>query len=328
MKLLNYFGLFTLFILFGVKAISQDKHFVYLQTENKQQFYIEINSSTLKSSATGYLIIPKLTDGDYTFILGFPKAEYDKQKLSFTVAGKDAGYLIKNFGKSGWGLFNLNSMKVTMATPSASQELQSANNTDDFTKSLSGVVNTDLSSNKNSVPQDKNLKRVKLLSTSKNNSGREMIYIVANGGSYDTVSVFMPAPSGNEISTSETTIANTENSDSQKNVAAEPEEIIKIKSSNTCKNIASDKDFLKMRKQMASKSSEEGMVQASQKEFKKKCFSVANIQNLSMLFFTDKGRYDFYDAAYSHVYDLENFASLKSNLKDSYYITRFEAMLR
>ena len=45
------------------------------------------------------------------------------------------------------------------------------------------------------------------------------------------------------------------------------------------------------------------------------------------LFLNDAGKYKFFDAAYLYVSDVENFASLKEELKDGYYINRFRAML-
>ena len=51
------------------------------------------------------------------------------------------------------------------------------------------------------------------------------------------------------------------------------------------------------------------------------------IKNLSTLFLNDDGKYKFFDAAYTHVSDPENFSSLAAELKDEYYINRFKAML-
>jgi hypothetical protein len=79
---------------------------------------------------------------------------------------------------------------------------------------------------------------------------------------------------------------------------------------------------------MAALNGNEEMIDAAKKYFKGVCFSTAQIKNLSTLFLDDAGKYSFFDAAYKYVSDIENFASLQSELKDPYYINRFKAMLR
>jgi len=96
---------------------------------------------------------------------------------------------------------------------------------------------------------------------------------------------------------------------------------------NNCPSVASESDFLKLRKKMAAETKDDGMVDEAKKQFKTKCFAVSQIRNLSALFLNDNGKYKFFDAAYTHVPDPENFSSLITELKDEYYINRFKAML-
>jgi Domain of unknown function (DUF4476) len=94
-----------------------------------------------------------------------------------------------------------------------------------------------------------------------------------------------------------------------------------------CSLVANDNDFMKLRKKMAAESSDDGMVDEAKKIFKVKCFTTAQLKNLSTLFLNDAGKYKFLDMAYTHVSDQENFSSLSTELKDEYYINRFKAML-
>ncbi len=97
---------------------------------------------------------------------------------------------------------------------------------------------------------------------------------------------------------------------------------------NNCSNVASESDFLKLRKNMASETSDDGMIEEAKKYFKSKCFTTEQVKNLSVLFLKDAGKYNFFDAAYTHVSDPGNFPSLTTELNDEYYINRFKAMLR
>jgi Domain of unknown function (DUF4476) len=96
---------------------------------------------------------------------------------------------------------------------------------------------------------------------------------------------------------------------------------------SNCTGMASANDFLKLRKNMAAKSNDEDMIREAKKTFRLKCFSTGQIKNLSSLFLNDEGKYQFFDAAYTHVTDQEVFYALQAELKDEYYIKRFKALI-
>jgi hypothetical protein len=130
------------FLFFSQGASAQINHFIYLQTENKQPFYVKLDKVLLSSSASGYLIIPKLKDGSYKLTVGFPKNEWQEQVFNYTVQQLDAGYLLKNFGEKGWGLFNFQSLDITMSLNSnVTVTAKNDDKTDAFSALLSNVVN-------------------------------------------------------------------------------------------------------------------------------------------------------------------------------------------
>jgi Domain of unknown function (DUF4476) len=106
--------IFSIFLsfLFYFSTIAQQNHFIYLQTEGKQPFYVKLDKKILSSSSAGYLIIPKLTEGNYTLLLGFPKNEWAEQSLDVTIQKNDIGYLVKNFNEKGWALVDMNSYQI------------------------------------------------------------------------------------------------------------------------------------------------------------------------------------------------------------------------
>ena len=97
---------------------------------------------------------------------------------------------------------------------------------------------------------------------------------------------------------------------------------------NNCSEVASESDFFKLRKKMAGEGKEDDMISEAKKYFKTKCFTTGHLKNLSTLFLTDEGKYNFFDMAYKYVSDAEIFGSLQTELKDEYYNSRFKAMLR
>lgn len=101
----------------------------------------------------------------------------------------------------------------------------------------------------------------------------------------------------------------------------------KVVISANCKAVASNNDFLKLRKNMAAKETDEGMVDEAKKYFRNRCFTTEQVKNLSALFLTSAGKYQFFDAAYLHVTDQEQFTSLESEIRDDYYLKRFKALV-
>lgn len=102
--------------------------------------------------------------------------------------------------------------------------------------------------------------------------------------------------------------------------------IVPATTQSACKESASDKDFMKLRKNMAGEETDEAMIAEAKKVFRNKCFSVEQLRYLSTLFLTSAAKYQFFDASYHHVSDKQNFSSLQSEIKDEYYLKRFKAL--
>ncbi|RYY38829.1 MAG: hypothetical protein EOO08_13540 [Chitinophagaceae bacterium] len=96
----------------------------------------------------------------------------------------------------------------------------------------------------------------------------------------------------------------------------------------TCAAQAEQKDFFKLRKNMAASEDEGAMVTTARKEFRKRCYSVAQVKLLGTLFLTDLGRYNFFEAAWGHVADQPNFPELEGELKDAYLVNRLYELTR
>ena len=102
-------------ICFGfIMAQAQQNH-LFIFKLKRQSFYIKLDKKILSSSASGYLIIPKLTDGSYTLTFGFPKTNEPEQKIYMLIDKKDAGYFFKNFVRKAGGCLTGKTMNVVMA---------------------------------------------------------------------------------------------------------------------------------------------------------------------------------------------------------------------
>jgi len=177
---------------------------------------------------------------------------------------------------------------------------------------------------------------VKKHSESSTSEGFGLVFYDAYDDGQDTISLLIPNP---PIIINQS--AENDSSDLQKGSAPVNEIkndtqfqapiVVAVKTNSPekvqCKITASDNDFLKLRKNMAAENTDEAMVASAKKTFKTKCFTTEQIKNLGALFLTSSGKYQFFDAAYLHVTDPENFSSLESEIKDDYYLKRFKALI-
>lgn len=197
----------------SIFAMAQQNRFIYIQTENKQAFYVKLDKKIYSSSTSGYVILPQLTDGNYNLQVGFPKNEWPEQSISCTVDKKDAGFMLKNFGDKGWGLFNLQTLEVLMAgAPKTSQEVAVETKKDAFSNMLSNAVNDSTIRQAPPVVQPATppvakkevppvpVEPVKTVVASTINrllyvngkQGAEMIYTDVNGSNADTIRILIP----------------------------------------------------------------------------------------------------------------------------------------
>lgn len=395
------FALFFICLFISLSIKAQQNHFIYIQADNKQPFYVKLDKKVYSSSVSGYLIVPKLKTGTYNFVIGFPKNEWPEQKIHCSVEDKDLGYLLKNFGDKGWGFFNLQSLNVLMAEDNEKKaDVVTDVKSDAFSNMLSAVVNDPTIKQNEPVPVKEEIKKTvkeevktepsivsepvqdKVVETpksepvinkatiarkmiNKTDDGMEMVYIDTANGTQDTIRVFIPADKAilettqvkpdadiklkEDIKAKEIKPAPVQEEEKKKDTKflaielpnpntnvneVKPDSGVKQSISKSpminsdCKNFATNEDFLKLRKKMAAADNAEEMISRAKKTFKTKCFTTEQVKNLSVLFLKDSGKYNFFDTAYPFVSDSQNFATLESQLTDSYYINRFKVMIR
>ena len=470
-----------LLVLGSAQAFSQQDYFIYLQADNRQPFYLRLNDKVYSSTEMGYLILPRLADSSYHFIIGFPANLYPEQTFTLPVSHKDAGYLLKNFGDKGWGLFNLQTLAVIMnSNPSPekkSPELNVTRKTDAFSLLLANAVNDssilyasprpmvaaaagtkeklpkenavqtlpqetrqdtaavtktvpapidsaaitknetpaksdtlalfpntivkdtsarDTSAlaqtmvtvkketpaavtrtdsipaainNTPAIPEVKTitLKVAELLTDTSYiavytdgtiekidtirisipldrpgvqiaeapRSGKTPVYNMPETGvQKDTVQVALQPPVVHpaaeqpkplaELPKKDSAIATTMPADtSHLEVAAKP-----VIPNSDCKNLAWDSDIDKLRIKMMAAKTDDDKIALAKKLFKQKCLTVKQVRALHELFITDEGKYKWFDVAYPFTTDAYNYAQLGELIKDSYYQSRFKAMIR
>ena len=112
---MKFTGVLIFCCLVSLIGRAQINHFIYIQTENKQPFYVKLKERLYSSSAQGYLVVPKLPEGEYNITIGFPKNEFTPKQLNITVGKNDEGYMYRQTMNKEWALYNLYTMQMVSA---------------------------------------------------------------------------------------------------------------------------------------------------------------------------------------------------------------------
>ena len=134
---------FLFFSLIGFTTYAQQHYYLYIQSDDRQPFYVRLSEKVYSSSESGYLIIPKLDDGNYPVLLGFPRNIYPEHQFQIRLNKKDRGFQLKRSANKSWELVNLQNQEViaNAAANAGNSELTGERKTDAFSVMLANVVN-------------------------------------------------------------------------------------------------------------------------------------------------------------------------------------------
>jgi hypothetical protein len=404
----------SIFLLsFCLSSLSaQERHFVFIQSDAKQPFYVSLNGKLYSSTASGYLIIPKLADGNYNLTVGFAQNAFPEQTFNIAIQNKDLGFDLKNFNEKGWGLFNLQSLDITMASAGTSNVVSQAltasakappavisfekkkdttpvaskpptvTPVDNVTKEeevkkaiaktdnppVNAVPTTDVAPTITSpakpdepIAKSERPGDVKKVSEVTGEEGVHLSYVEGTGKTRDTINVIIPSsPASPSTPNSSSANPNTTKSDvettnqanssssagtaksndvkfldikmSAKNDTSQsvkiPADDRRILENSNCKNIATDDDYAKLRKKMASETSDDKMIIEARKVYRNKCFTTSQIKRLSTLFLSDEARFKFFDVSFVSVADAAQYYTLQNEFIDPAFVNRFKSLLQ
>lgn len=189
-------------------ASAQATHYLFFQTENNKPFYLRLMGSTLSSNASGYLLIPKITDGKYEIHIGFAQSEVEQQ-FELTVEGKDLGFSLKQELDNSWSLFNLvdftqNKGKTVATAPKppikTEDEVVVQHDAKEAEKQIDKKETKKVDTVAKAVTAVKEIPRTKtvLPQISKiydrtSDEGIDMVFVVNGAPKSDTVIIYVPA---------------------------------------------------------------------------------------------------------------------------------------
>jgi len=107
MRLRNRWTLMFVFLLFaGYVNSALAQHYVFIEAEGQQPFYLKRNGETYSSNASGFIILSKITENVVDLIIGFPNKAYPEFAFKISGLEKDKGFRLKLTEKGNWVLLD------------------------------------------------------------------------------------------------------------------------------------------------------------------------------------------------------------------------------
>ncbi|MEO8117373.1 MAG: DUF4476 domain-containing protein [Bacteroidota bacterium] len=133
---MKFTSLSIILLLTVLNSFAQQNHFIYIQSDTKASFTVNVNDHAYKSSDIGYVIIPKLPNNAYVLSVTFTDVANSPISFECKVNNNDQGFLLKDYGEKGWALMNMQTMNLITASNTAIKE----NKNSAFSDMLSDVV--------------------------------------------------------------------------------------------------------------------------------------------------------------------------------------------
>lgn len=103
----------SLFFLFaGYANALYAQHYIFIEAEGQQPFYLKSRGETYSSNASGFIILSKINAKELDLVIGFPNKLYPEVAFKLSMVEKDRGFYLKRFDNKGWVLLDRSSMEL------------------------------------------------------------------------------------------------------------------------------------------------------------------------------------------------------------------------
>jgi hypothetical protein len=296
------------------------------------------------------VIIPKLQPGKLSLIIGFPMNKWNAMNYNIDVEDKDLSFQLKKVDSLEWELYDDKEKHTVFRSRTNQQQELIENNNDEFSNVLAEVINNPKIKQTRKIIQSKDISNLKLETNVKvvenvdsnstnaniaqiekerdrksekkkekqriqkdfsyiDSTGNLIKYVISDEDKSDTVSIFIPFPKEFKIDTSQSQQLDTAGN------------LPKEKSS-----IATENDFLQLRKKMILEENEDRMISISEKAFEQLAYTTDMVKKLSGLFLKEKNKLTFLLNAYKYVSDKQNYRPLSTVLSEEKSINQFNQL--
>jgi hypothetical protein len=342
----KYFFLLMITLALKSAHVFAQNHFIYIQSESRQPFTVSVNDKDFTSTVAGYVIIPRLKNGEYDLIVKYNNDKTKGVRFTSVIDKKDLGYTLKDLGNNTAGLVNMQTYATLAAAPFdsyAKNDEKTANDKAEVDKNSSTAkTNTTQKggAKKPVVKKDSNppstvtkLKSgINKISEVQQAGNLSMIFVDVQGKTLDTIDVVIPTV---KKGTSKSIYEPSADNSLFKWASAKysnDEDLLNVDwqegYNNKCVHLLTKEDYARLRRRMAAETNEDKMINEALKVSNTKCFTTLQVKHLSALFPKDQGKYKLFSALYSFVYDYIDYPVLEKELTDTAYVSKLQSILR
>ena len=365
-KRLTIMFVFLLFAGYVNSALAQ--HYIFIEAEGQQPFYLKRNGETYSSNASGFIILSKITENVVDVIIGFPNRVYPEFVFKISGLEKDKGFRLKRAEKGNWVLLDHITQNLVLgktidqATAATSDQAISSSSfaqllsetTGDKTLldkswSLAGQEKSTLTQVKtNSAPsplkpvpvkplisQSPTLTSIKAFIQSDNDNVKRIMYVEKGlKGKLDTIFVEIEKQNKETIkplSFSEITNSMVEKDSTIKAPLKQRETDIKLSTNVVvgCTNpVAMPRDLSVLQRKMGRASSDQEQLEIIVSAFGQKCFTSKQAGELGSVFVDEQKRIELFAKIKNLVSDPALFGELEQTFLQPESIKVFRELLK
>jgi hypothetical protein len=112
MSIISGIRMFCLLMAMMAFQCLRAQHYIFIEADGQQPFYLKQGNTMVSSSAAGFLILPKIKATEMEFSIGFPKNVYPEVAFYINGTDRDRGFQLKQMEGQGWSLFDRTSLEV------------------------------------------------------------------------------------------------------------------------------------------------------------------------------------------------------------------------
>ncbi|MEN9950198.1 MAG: hypothetical protein RLY85_950 [Bacteroidota bacterium] len=104
MPVKTFFQFFATVVLTSWQLHAAAQHYIFIESEGQQVFYLKMAQKVYSSNASGFLVLSKLDGAALSLNIGFPENIYPEIAFSINPGNQDRGYRLKLEDGVGWTL--------------------------------------------------------------------------------------------------------------------------------------------------------------------------------------------------------------------------------
>ncbi len=178
-------------MLICVWGSAQQTGVVHIQAENGQPFYVEWNGYRFSSSGTGYLVIPRMQEGEQVMVIGFSKGQFPEQIFRYRLGDTARGFSLKLNIDNSLSMFDMVDFSVIRGkTITAAEKREIALEMERVARAGGALEKQDNQFKAVDMSDSSGIHKIFGRITAE---GTDLVYVVMNQGVMDTVVIFIPA---------------------------------------------------------------------------------------------------------------------------------------